>query len=362
MTTHRALRIIFIAALLIWGETLFLNGPGFLHTSARPLLATELPAGDPGEVGCVAFTARDTEVFAACSNGLLRIWNLSEARVRASVRKKLQRGLNSVICNDFHAYGADHKSIHVWSLPSLHPSPTMVFQGGYLQALALSPDGKRLARADYFGRADMYSTVTVFDAFSGEKGIPMTLPGDHVLLGPTTALAFSADGRLLAWGGRDTALHVWEVAQGRFLFRLPCIPEDWSPEGIRALQFSPAQGLLAFARKGPVPSGKRGFALKSEVVLVNYREKAIFYRSPSSSVINALAFSPDGKKLALAGSGGLLRIIDMQKKSITKSMTSYGACLTAVAWNREGSLLVTGDSDGNVALWDLETGEARPLP
>jgi WD40 repeat protein len=326
------------------------------------LLSPALHAGDADEVRCVAFTGKGTEVFAACSGGLLRVWDLAEGTMTASVRTKPLRELTSVTCSSSCAYGADYKSIHVWSLPSLRLSTTLVFQGGYLDALALSPDGRRLARADYYGRGDMYSTVSIFNAGTGAEGVHMALPGDSVLFGPTAALAFSADGRLLAWGGRDTALHVWEAAHGRLLFKLPCIPEDLSPEGTRSIQFSPGESLIALTREGPVPSREKEYNLKSEVVLINYQDRTILHRSASSSVINALAFSPDGKKLAMADSAGLLRIMDTQKKTVTKSMVSYGACLTAVAWNREGSLLVTGDREGNVTLWDRETGEGKPLP
>jgi WD40 repeat protein len=62
---------------------------------------------------------------------------------------------------------------------------------------------------------------------------------------PVTTLAFSPDGRLLAWGGKDNTAHVRDLAGGR---------ELWNDRGgrafVSALAFSPDARLLVVGRSG----------------------------------------------------------------------------------------------------------------
>jgi WD40 repeat protein len=100
--------------------------------------------------------------------------------------------------------------------------------------LAFSPDGRLLA----WGNA---AAVAVLDLDGGQAARVLTGPQQDVY-----AVAFSPNGRRLAAGGEDTALHVWDVKTGTEEFALRGHPEPvlhaaFSGDGRR---LASAAGLL----------------------------------------------------------------------------------------------------------------------
>ena len=73
----------------------------------------------------------------------------------------------------------------------------------------------------------------------------------------------------------------------------------------------------------------------------------------SKGPINALAFSPDGKRLAVASSEGL-RIYDTQIQEFSGDLTRQRSGVRTLAWSDQG--LVSG-SDRTIDLWNVNTKE-----
>ncbi|RFU35115.1 hypothetical protein B7463_g1243, partial [Scytalidium lignicola] len=73
----------------------------------------------------------------------------------------------------------------------------------------------------------------------------------------------------------------------------------------------------------------------------------------SNQRINAFAFSPDSRHLAVVSEDGTLRIIDYLKEQLLDLYTSYYGGFMCVCWSPDGKYVVTGGQDDLVSIWSV---------
>ncbi|MFJ3961780.1 CHAT domain-containing protein [Streptomyces sp. NPDC090036] len=74
-----------------------------------------------------------------------------------------------------------------------------------------------------------------------------------------------------------------------------------------------------------------------------------------STMVNTVAFSPDGGKLAAGSTDNLARIWEMPTGSLVAELT-HGHFVDAVNFDHSGRYLATGGADATACVWDLSTG------
>ena len=120
---------------------------------------------------------------------------------------------------------------------------------------------------------------------------------------------------------------------------------------VAAVAFSPDSKLLATGTYGRVTVWNLATA-KPMKVLTNVL-----------GAVNDLKFSPDGKLLAVAGgqpsARGDLRLFDTSEWKLLHSLGGHLDTVSCVAFNAEGTKLVSASFDKTVRLWDVK--EAKPL-
>ena len=211
------------------------------------------------------------------------------------------------------------------------------FLGIDASTMILSPDGKMLAGHDSGNKCVLWDISTdpprIIDQFIF-KGYPTT--------GLNVKFAFSADGEMLATGGEDGLIHVWNLTvskkvQHRFTVK-------GHKYNIRTLAFSPDGKMLA--------SGGQGGTLCLWRVVDG---ASLFTSKAHKSLINAVEFSPDSKILASGGKKLYLwdTATGTQLRTTPRELT---AMISNLVFSPDGNILVVGNWDGILELWDVRTG------
>jgi uncharacterized caspase-like protein len=171
------------------------------------------------------------------------------------------------------------------------------------------------------------SVAEQLKSFQG-GGSPRFTPSD---------VAITSDGKLVAAGGRDGNIKVWEAESGRELFTM-----QGHRNGVRAITFSLRGDLLA-------TSGQDTLIKLWSVT--NGRELATL-RGHAGGVI-ALAFSPDGKWLASGSQDQTIFLWNVSSRSAENSFVGNNSFVNAVAFSGDSRLLASGSDDGSILVWDV---------
>ena len=162
-------------------------------------------------------------------------------------------------------------------------------------------------------------------------------------------IAYSPDGKtLLSTAGRVT---FWSATTGQCLGSLPPFP--YRDSALTHTALSKDGKRLAVA----APSGA--------VYLWDLTTKRMVVRRMKDPVYSfyAVAFSPDGNRLALGGETSTLRLLDLRKQSCTLRLDGHKNAILAVAFSPDSKVLASGggwnrlvEGDNAIRLWDVHTG------
>lgn len=233
----------------------------------------------------VAFSP-DGKLLASCGYPDIKVWDVETGREIKKIETGKTRKIMLVFTPDgeklFTARWASE--IRMWDVKTGF-TPTNRRHKFFVNSMAVSPDGKTLAAGGWDGKIKLWEVAT-------GKEI-RNFKGDHLIY----SLAFSPDGKTLVSGNMFNTIRIWENGRLRKTLK---IGTKWKQmtRTIRSIAISPdgqyfASGSAKFS-SGPDRSSEiKIWELKTG------RELLTLEGHGSSSVV---AFSPDGKKLATAGS------------------------------------------------------------
>jgi eukaryotic-like serine/threonine-protein kinase len=165
--------------------------------------------------------------------------------------------------------------------------------------------------------------------------------------GEVASVAFSPDGERLASAGADGAVKIWNSRTGKVVQVIPAhrgwaLSVAFHPDGRHVV----SAGADRQFRVWDLADGKEVFS------------------GPCAPVrlfggAYAVAFSPDGAKLA-AGGDGALRVYDWRKRQLLRTLPDGQERAATLAFSRDGRRLASGTWAGAFKLWDGADG-AEPL-
>lgn len=194
-----------------------------------------------------------------------------------------------------------------------------------ISSVAYSPDGQQIASA---GGNNASFDISLWDASGGEAQSLVLHTGS------VTGLAYSGD--LLLSAGVDQRLGIWQGSE-----LLTSYTVDNSIFSLAAQENSAALGL----NNGTILLWRRD-AESSEW-------SQVMALSEHSQRVSALAFSPDGTRLASGDAEGTLIFWELESGEILASVdAAHGGTIEALAYHPDGSVLVSAGRDALIRRWD----------
>jgi len=328
--------------------------------------------GAAGSITGLEFADRNTLVVA--SDDGVRLWDVGSSRVRrqfGQIEDWQDKSPSVRIRNDGKLLIWNQRSIASWDVASGQRQSQCGPPGKNQVSMVhgtVSADG-RLWAMERHGKGGHVEWLCLYNLAGGSKrfeyeyrignGVPRGGP-------QITALDFAPDGRLLAASYAEGSVCLWSTSTGKLVQQLRPGRDDrdsntseehwWTAT---SLVFS-ADGLTLAAVDGSknvvhlyeTATGQRlgSFKLAGKPG----KRQSVGYRQ-----VCGLAFSPDGRVLAVDSGDGGIALWDTSTLREIRRLTGHPAMVSALAFAPDGKLLASGSADTSVLVWDTSP-EARP--
>lgn len=334
--------------------TLLAEGGGWGDASIR---VTEIRtgkswwlSGHPGVVKTIAYSPDGNYLAVAGSDKIIYIFDAAKHRLAKTLAGHT-RPINSLA---FSPDGkrllssAEHDSLKVWNwregtfLQDINPEEDNI---SVVQKIVFSPDGKYFLTMGDIGGFRLWDAQTLKPARSFKTKSSdgeMTVGYDEL---PVTGTVFSTDGKRILSAYQDATLRTWDVNRGKQINRFK-IGKNPS-----LVQTSPDDKtfLAAVAEGEDSELQIKLFDAQTGKVIFNFDDEETGY-------IETLTLSPDGKHFATSDVSGDVFIWSVNEAKPLRELEIGFSGSDAIAFSPDGKTLAVGGRNQNLHLFDVATG------
>lgn len=295
--------------------------------------------GHTSAVTSIAFSPDGKTLATGSSDRTAKLWDLSSGAPR--LLYTLRGHMDQIYRLAFNPAGTRlatagfDNSVKLWDVGSGAEIATLKKHQDQLRGVAFSRDGRRLASVGADGFAWLYDlespdiqATALGLAHNSEK--PKT---------QASTVAFHPQRDQWATSGYDGKLQLWDFSGENVGTIVHPDAESQSPPRFTNIAFSPDGAVIAALVGGwvyfwPVAAFKHPQSEPSFTLTVT-----------EDSYCNSIAYSHDGKQLAVACNDAGVRIYDTAKLKLVKTITVHKNAVSDVAFSPDGTKLATASLD-----------------
>jgi WD40 repeat protein len=250
---------------------------------------------DTGPVWAVGVTPDGQRVVTGSQDGTARVWDAGSGRELLILNGHI--ALRDIGASTVGLLSSPGALGSVLAASTLYPGRSG--HSGAIWAIAITPDGKRLATA---GEGNV---VLLWDAATGRQ-LRMFLGGDYWDWG-INSVGLTPDGKRLFIAGNDNGVWIWDVDTGRELLTFGR-PNGWllsiavTPDGQRLITGHGAGGATVW----DIASGREIMTLMGH-----------------TNFVTGVTVSRDGRRLATASLDGTARVWDLVGGRGTRTIRAH---------------------------------------
>ena len=234
--------------------------------------------------------------------------------------------------------------LQIWDASNGHMVNKMQVYSGPLVSLDWSPNGYILATGGDEG------TIRLWDAKQGRELCVFLSPSESLSIG-ILIVKWSPDGKMIATGGYDGRVMLWDIAAGNGCrmvqpFVIPTIHPypvqvvDWNRTGDRVM----SMGLYNIL---PIWDAKTG-QKRDEI------QCPFSYSANNPCIFLSADWSHDGKYIVASGENGAVGFSKIWDVTTKESRDLIEMCTSAFSWMPKSNALV-GWCDGQLEMFDADT-------
>lgn len=293
----------------------------------EPILAGQFQ-GHTGGVAALAYSDDGRVLVTAGKDGTLKVWNASSSALVRTIELDDGPAVSLALSGSRAVTGHADGAVVLWDYDKAEKVAAFKRNDAEVWSVTFAGSPNRIAASSHDWK------VTLWDA--DNPGQPVHVLDAHDNAAQAVAFYASANGPMLATGGADKTVKLWNLDSMDQVRRY-----RGHRDFVTALAFSPNGRMLASAG---LDGGIRLWSTASRGM----------YRSLNGhkGKIASLAFAPSGDRLVSAGEDGLVRIWDVRRGKTARTLTGNGGGVAAVQFSPDGQRIASAGADGIVRLWN----------